>query len=236
MASMVASTRAHALVGCAAALALGLVCQAAHAQPAAKDGILFDLPAQPLKKALALYDARANLSVFFPSELAEGKTSSAVHGVFTPEEALRRLLDGTGLAVQTAAAEAFVLVPSPAATPDGAAGAAPGASARMSANAYESLVQARIFQALCKADGAAFGSYRMALRVQVGTAGQVRQASLLDTTGNRARDAAILGAVRQLDIGQAPADPARPFVLLVRPRPGTASTACAPLPITDPHE
>lgn len=232
---MAASTRAHALVGCAA-LALGLMCQAAHAQPAGKAGILFDLPAQPLKKALALYDDRANLPVFFPSELAEGKTSNAVHGVFTPEEALRRLLDGTGLAVQTAAAGAFVLVSIPPATLDGAAGAAPGASARMTVNTYESLVQSRIFQALCKADGAAFGSYRMALRVRVGTSGQVRQASLLDTTGNRARDAAILGAVQQLDIGKAPADPSRPFVLLVRPRPGTASTACAALPLTDPHE
>jgi hypothetical protein len=49
MASMAASTRAHALVGCAAALALGLMCQAAHAQPVGKAGILFDLPAQPLK-------------------------------------------------------------------------------------------------------------------------------------------------------------------------------------------
>lgn len=232
---MVASTRARALAGCAVALTLGLMCQAAHSQPADRARMLFDLPAQPLNKALELYDTRANLSVFFPSELAEGKTSSAVHGVFTPEEALRRLLDGTGLAVQTAAAEAFVLVPS-LATPEGADRATPGASARMSANAYESLVQSRIFQALCKADGAAFGSYRMALRVQVGATGQVRQASLLDTTGNRARDAAILGAVRRVDIGQAPADPARPFVLLVRPRPGMASTACATLALTDTHE
>src|SRR6478752_6559979 len=111
MASMVASTRAHARVACAAALALGLMCQAVHPQPADKAGILFDLPAQPLKKALELYDARASLSVFFPSGLAEGKTSTAVHGVFSPEEALRRLLEGTGLAVQAAAADAFVLVP-----------------------------------------------------------------------------------------------------------------------------
>ena len=45
-----------------------------------------------------------------------------------------------------------------------------------------------------------------------------------------------LAVLRRVAIGQAPADPARPFVLLVRPRPGTASTACAPLPLTDPHE
>ncbi|MGJ7484380.1 hypothetical protein ACSFA2_03925 [Variovorax sp. LT2P21] len=38
----------------------------------------FDLPGQPLKTALTLYDTQTHLSVFFPSALIEGRSASAV--------------------------------------------------------------------------------------------------------------------------------------------------------------
>ncbi len=224
------SSLASSLTACMTVLALALASPGAYAQPIAARGplIVFDLPAQPLRLALEQFDARTSLSVFFPSALAEGRTSSAVHGLFTPEQALHRLLEGTGLTVQPAAREAFVLIAAEgaAAAPSGSQppgqDEAPAGPRRL----YDALVQARVRQALCATPGIALGAFRLALRLRIAASGQVREARLLDTTGDAARDAAILRAVRQVEIGHAPEDPARPFVLLVRPREPGMPPAC----------
>lgn len=232
-----------------AVLTVGVLCQPAAAQlpaagaahppssraspaspgrPVPAGAMAFDLAAQPLKNALALYDARTSLSVFYPSALAEGKSSSAVQGVFTAAEALRRLLDGTGLSVQAVAPDAFVLVPDgpgAAATAASPAGALPQAGAPLSDG---ELVQSHVFEALCAAPGVSLGGYRLALRMLVGESGRVREVRLLDSTGSLARDSAILAALRTLDIGRAPADAAHPFVLLVRPRAAGGAAVCPP--------
>ncbi|MDF3835948.1 secretin and TonB N-terminal domain-containing protein [Cupriavidus basilensis] len=215
MASLVASTGARALVGYMAVLALCLACRQIHAQQAdtrQAAEITFDLPSQPLKQALAQYDAQTNLSVFFPSELADGRTSTAVHGSFSPEAALRRLLEGTGLNVRAAAADAFVLVPAPQGSHPAAAPPIPAMPRQ-----YDGLVQSRVYQALCERKSLALGDYRLALHVQLAPSGHVQEARLLDTTGNKARDAAIVETVERVDLGQPPSEPARAFVLLVKP-------------------
>lgn len=246
-ASSLAGGALRGAAGFAAMCVVALLVPLAYAQPSAGIGpgnslpstpslqaqgaLAFDLPAQPLKNALARYDAHTSLSVFYPSELAEGKLSSPVHGVFTPEHALRRLLEGTGLAVQSVAQGAFVLLPGASAparshgdeTPARGSLAAGGRAFLPDAE----LVQSRVFEALCGVAGWPLGGFRLALTVQVGDDGRVRDARLLDSTGNRARDAAVLAALRSLDIGRAPADTANPFVLLVRPRKGgSAPDAC----------
>ncbi|MGY2486553.1 STN domain-containing protein [Cupriavidus sp. CP313] len=221
MACLVASTGARALAGCAAAIALAMSLAWPGVGRAAAE-MAFDLPAQPLKAALSRYDAQTNMSVFYPSELAEGRTSRAVHGTLTPEQALHRLLQGTGLAARAAAGDAFVLVPS------GEEPASSDAQGEPSARQpYDGLVQAHVRQALCARPALALGTYRLALAVQIDGAGRVRRARLLDTTGDRGRDAAIVQAVRQVDIGHAPAEPEKPFVLLVRPVQCEQGQACA---------
>ncbi|WP_035824116.1 secretin and TonB N-terminal domain-containing protein, partial [Cupriavidus sp. SK-4] len=99
MACLAASTGARALAGCAAAISLATSLAWPGVGRAAAE-MAFDLPAQPLKATLSRYDAQTNMSVFYPSELAEGRTSHAVHGTLTPEQALHRLLQGTGLAAR----------------------------------------------------------------------------------------------------------------------------------------
>lgn len=224
MAWTVASTGAHALVGCVTAIALALARGPLHAQPApmsmaappgATAQMAFDLPALPLKDALARFDAQTSLSVFYPSELAAGRTSHPVQGVLGAQTALHRLLEGTGLTAQATAADAFVLVP---AAPDAAPVAdAPATGAAATRRAYDGLMQTRIQQALCARPALALGDYRLALSVRVGESGRVRRAQLLDTTGDERRDAAIVEAVQQVDLGAAPDDADKPFVLLVRP-------------------
>ncbi len=57
----------------------------------------FRIPAQPLGAALTKYADTAGLGLVFPSGLASGRASSAVNGTYSRQEALTRLLAGTGL-------------------------------------------------------------------------------------------------------------------------------------------
>lgn len=66
------------------------VTQATASQP-------FDIPAQPLIPALLTFSDATGIQLFFDSTLARGLSSPGVAGTFTPEDALRRLLAGTGL-------------------------------------------------------------------------------------------------------------------------------------------
>jgi hypothetical protein len=86
-----------------------------------------------------------------------------------------------------------------------------------------------VLQALCAREGLALGTYRLALRMHVDANGRASQVRLLDTTGNRARDAAIVAAAARIDIGQAPVDPSEPFVLLLRARAADAAPVCGGL-------
>ncbi|MFS8977541.1 STN domain-containing protein [Cupriavidus necator] len=162
------------------------------------------------------------MSVFYPSDLAEGRTSHAVHGMLTPQRALHRLLEGTGLAAHATADDAFVLAPS------GEDPASPQAQGMpLARQPYDALVQSHVRQALCARPALALGTYRLAMSVQIDSTGRVRRARLLDTTGDRQRDTAIVDALRQVDIGRAPANPEKPFVLLVRPVQCEAGQRCA---------
>ncbi|OZI71871.1 TonB-dependent siderophore receptor [Bordetella genomosp. 12] len=57
----------------------------------------FSIPAQPLSKALLQLGEQASLQIFFPQDIVDGYTAPAVTGSLPPEEALRRLLAGTGI-------------------------------------------------------------------------------------------------------------------------------------------
>lgn len=57
----------------------------------------FNIASQPLDRALSAYSAQAHIQVVVAGELTSGLSSSGASGTYTPEEALRRLLGGTGL-------------------------------------------------------------------------------------------------------------------------------------------
>lgn len=182
----------------------------------------FDLPAQPLKSALARYDTQTNVSVFYASELADGRWSHAVQGAMPPSQALHRLLEGTGLVAHATAGDAFVL------TPTGETPATADAQGVATARPpYDALVQSRVRQTLCARPALALGTYRLALSVRIDRAGRVQHARLLDTTGDSRRDAAIVAALREAEIGRAPERPEQPYVLLVRPVTCSPGEHCA---------
>jgi len=92
---------------------------AAHAQGTAAQVLMLDIRSQSLGAALTAFADRASLRLLFPSSLVAGRTSPALAGRFTREQALSRLLEGTGLA--------YAFTDAGTVTITDPAGAAPGA-------------------------------------------------------------------------------------------------------------
>jgi len=70
---------------------------------AAEQLISFDIPAQALSSALNAYADAANVQLSYPSALTTGLRSTGVSGQFTAQQALQKLLTGTGIAPSTTA-------------------------------------------------------------------------------------------------------------------------------------
>ncbi|WP_244517949.1 TonB-dependent siderophore receptor [Ancylobacter rudongensis] len=89
---------------------------------AASARIAFDIPAQDLNRGVLKFAQRAGVQVFYDTAKLEGRRSSAVSGTLTAQEALSRLLAGTGLVYRFTAPNQVTIV-------DPSATSAAGASA-----------------------------------------------------------------------------------------------------------
>jgi hypothetical protein len=76
----------------------------------------FDIKAQPLSEALMAFGVQTGAIVMASSELTTGKISEPVAGQLTRQEALTRMLQGTGLKFETNANGTILIV---RATPPG---------------------------------------------------------------------------------------------------------------------
>ncbi len=76
----------------------------------------FDIKAQPLSEALMAFGVQTGTIVMASSELTTGKISKPVAGQLTRQEALTRMLTGTGLKFETNANGTILIV---RATPSG---------------------------------------------------------------------------------------------------------------------
>ncbi|MDC7785880.1 TonB-dependent siderophore receptor [Rhodoplanes sp. TEM] len=77
--------------------------------------IAFDIPAQDLNRGVLIFAQRAGIQVFYDTAKLGGRRSSAVSGTLTPQEALGRMLAGTGLAYRfTAPRQVTIVDPSAA--------------------------------------------------------------------------------------------------------------------------
>ncbi|MBS7544134.1 TonB-dependent siderophore receptor [Ancylobacter oerskovii] len=82
----------------------------------------FDIPAQPLSRALIAFSHAAGLQLFFDAGLVRGKNSPGVRGSLTHAEALNQLLAGSGLAYRISGNTLTITAPAAAtgSSPDGA--------------------------------------------------------------------------------------------------------------------
>lgn len=101
------SMRKHVVVA-----ALSMVGGGAYAQS------MIDLPAQPLPTALSQLAREANVNILAPDSLVAGKPAPAVSGQLTVDEALGRILRGTGLQVEHRDAKTYVIVVPKSSTPN----------------------------------------------------------------------------------------------------------------------
>ncbi|MDQ8698884.1 TonB-dependent receptor domain-containing protein [Hyphomicrobium sp. LHD-15] len=125
-----------ALLGSAAVyLVLGLAgrgfdeaqAQSAVGQSAAQ-GITYNIPAQSLGSALTTFADRAGLKLLFPSSLVAGKSSPGLSGKLSRQQALSRLLAGTGLSYQFTSGNTVTII-GPGVGANDAAATLPGAIA-----------------------------------------------------------------------------------------------------------
>lgn len=172
----------------------------------------FNLPAQPLAAALEAYGAVSGRQVVYEGRLAIGRRSTAVKGTFAPEEALRRLLAGTGLDPRYMAADGFMLVPKPL----GHRNFRITTTSPSTLTQYYGLIQTGIRRSVCADERTRFGGYRIAVGVWIGATGAIASSALLGTTGNPGLDAAIERVVDHARIPAAPpAGFAQPVVMVI---------------------
>lgn len=115
--------RRFALHSCSTAILVALSMTAAdHARAAGQDVSVsqatqyqFDIPAQPLGDALQAFARASRQQVSFDGAALSGKNSGELSGSFTAEEALDRLLEGTGLDFQRGAQGVWMVGPRQAA-------------------------------------------------------------------------------------------------------------------------
>jgi iron complex outermembrane recepter protein len=85
--------------------------------------VAFDIPAESLSAALRDYARESGQQIVFSEDMVAGKQVAGLHGSFTPEDALVKLVSGSNLVVQRSPNGGIVLQPknAQAASNDGAA-------------------------------------------------------------------------------------------------------------------
>lgn len=191
--------------------------------------ITFDIPSQPLTSALESYGAASKREVLYDARLATGRRSGEVRGVFASSEALRILLDGTGLVGRLTSENAVVIVPS---SPAAGQRATPDIDARRAdpvvRDRFYAVVQERVRDAFCKDAVLRPGRYRIAIQFWIASTGTVEQARLLGKTGDARIDGAIETTLRGLKMREAPPPGiSQPLTMVVAPRPPDQTLDCA---------
>lgn len=103
---LLSTTAAAALI---AALPEPASAQAAPEQSRGAQTFNYDIPAQPLDAALRAFARASRQQILFDRELVRGKRSLAVVGSFSAEEAVARLLEGSGLHARRTKAGSWVV-------------------------------------------------------------------------------------------------------------------------------
>lgn len=199
------------------------------------DVIPFDISVQELGQALDEYSRLTGLAVLVDDRYTR-RPASEVRGQYTAFEGLRLLLAGTGLAARRPDAHSIVVyapagavLPTPAARLELVAVAdIPGARVHgADFGSYVSRVQDALRRALCNSPQTRPGAYRLALQLHVSAHGVVDQFHLLDTTGQPARDEAIVRVVRGMDVGGPPVPSMpQPISILVLPEGPQSEADC----------
>lgn len=207
------------------AILSGLWPVAASAQAQLPQEQNYDLPAQPLADALSAIATRSRVSIAFEADVVAQRRSAPARGWLTPQIALRRTLEGTGLVVRfTGPRSAIVYNPrSEAAAAVAAAGSV--AADRPTLDFGVAVVRAKRvigrrdpgavhdyvrratqeIQAIFATDpGYRGGTFKFRIAVAIDSEGRIETATLIQPSGQTERDARAHELVLGRKIGSAP--------------------------------
>jgi len=180
------------------------------------DLLAINIPDEPLAAALDEFGTQADLQVLYESALAQNRRSGAVIGNFTSDEALRRLLAGTGLIATYIDKKNVVLHPMvPISLESETVSAPPGTRLALNTlrvetqpapdfSAYDGVIALDLQKALRRNAKTRNGSYTVSARIWIGSEGVVRRAELTNSTGDKIRDDAIFATLQALVVSRLP--------------------------------
>ncbi|WP_144633574.1 STN domain-containing protein [Bordetella genomosp. 13] len=170
----------------------------------------FDLPILPLAEALRRYGEAADRSIFFETGQLAGRRSAPVHGRLDRDEALRRLLAGTGMRAWPLSPQVVTVEPVPsseAASPVRGSGPDPH---------YDGYLQQAVMRALCAEPGLRADRQRIAMRFSVASSRiqdlRVRVAEQPEL------EPLVRRALTNISLTQPPPDVPQPVVMIVSPQ------------------
>lgn len=200
-----------------------------HAQPRIQAKLpprkvrLFNIPAQPLSAALEAYGVVTGNQLIYDSRLIQRRRSNPVIGLFSPETALRMLLDGTDLTIRYTGPRDITLVSieririgdrQSAAEVTGAAGeltldtlyvdVAPGVADRPDFTAYGRAVRLEVKRALANTPNTANRIYHIQFDVEVDRQGRIERANLLRSSGSGDVDRLVRHVIEDVRLNQPP--------------------------------
>lgn len=209
-------------------LGLSASVQAASAQAIPAKAVLaedqraeFDIPTQAIDKALDRFGAITGFQVFYEAGLTAGRQSRSVKGAFDPAAALRRLLDGSGLTARVIAARTITIVQADEIGTE-------LHRAKRAALASYGVMQAAVTAALCQNTETRPGAYRITMQYWIDPSGQVSRVRLIGSSGNQARDDAIVRVLQTVVLQLQPAQMPQPVTLAIEPGEQGGAAACAP--------
>jgi len=178
---------------------------------------VFDLPAQPLDRAIEQFSIGTGWSVMYPGSLADGRYSHAVDGTMPPMQALQALLQGTGLEAVEAGEGRIVL----RARVEG--GPLPTAAPTAGDEALQRIqfghVQRALRDVFCGDPLLQPGDYSARIALHLSSTGAVQHAELVEDSGDAHRDRALLAALHALDLPSSVAVLPQPVTLDIRRTP-----------------
>ena len=186
----------------------------------------FDMPSQPLASALISFRATTRLELFYESTLIDHHRSPSIHGVFSPDVALRLLLEGTGLSVASFEPGTMTILP-PSPQPGRGTELAKIKDKAAEFTSYLALIQAAIHAAFCRSPETQTDTSELFIRLWIAPSGALARAELLSPPGSDGRDQAYAAAIRSLVLAEPPPERMpQPVTLMVLPRGSRASADC----------
>lgn len=175
----------------------------------------FDIDAQPLAGALRAFSETTGVAVLVDDALVAGRDSPGLHGEAPPRDGLRILLVGTGLSAHFSSMNAFTVNTTPADASEAASvTSSPAPAALADADAVD--LQRAVEKVLCVRRDTRPGTFRLAMQIWIDANGGVADVLALAPSGDDARDARVVAAVRRARVPPRLAA-GSPFTVLLAP-------------------